>query len=514
MNTKIPKVCCICPTRGRFSSLMESVSFFISQDYSSKEMIIFNNHPTPIIPHPKLAKFNIKVVNAGDKSGYSINRIYHECLQHVSDDSELISIWDDDDVYFPWFLSDNIKKLLNSSKKIIRSKFGYWQDDSLPQISLVSNTLEASMIGYRENIFFNNEQYDKLDEKNFRHPHLTWVEAASKKDEFLYNDEVTAMFRWNYGREYQHLQSSGPHKNVKDDGNGLILKPAKISHIFEKIVFNIRQTLKDGYVKSITNSEKASLLTKFLDSGIEQFNHIDKYKVWVYWQSNNKMPVFLSKCLKTIETNTFCDVVLVNQEYIDKHKFNLPEFYSKFAENNKADYMRIFLLKNFGGFYLDIDTIVHGDLDKFYFQHITFHDTVFPWENGVKNAVISAILGSQKNSKIFNSSLENINKYMNNKGQVTWSELNIVGVHNSVKQPASNLSNDYHIFGIKNHSNLNYTNDKFKEWKFQNINKDLDMIVLHGSTLGKLYQYSENDLKDLNLNLFLDKCINEPYDLL
>jgi glycosyltransferase involved in cell wall biosynthesis len=38
-----PKISCICPTRGRFETLRESISFFLLQDYPNKELIIFKS---------------------------------------------------------------------------------------------------------------------------------------------------------------------------------------------------------------------------------------------------------------------------------------------------------------------------------------------------------------------------------------------------------------------------------------------------------------------------------------
>lgn len=269
---KLPKVSCICATRGRFASLCESVSFFILQDYPNKELIILNNHPVDIEPHPDLVKHNIKVINVGDRSGYSMNRIYNEILNYISDDSELVSIWDDDDAYFPWFLSDNINKLINSSKRGIRSRAVYWQDDiNNNYITIESNVLESSMIIYRDNIFYSDVQHSDTD-IHFGCPHLPWVASLQENEKFLYNNDITLMFRWNYEHMYHHLQSVGPHKNIEDSGKDQLLKPVKIDHVFKKIPGNIKQTLKEGIPSTIDNEERAALFLQFLNSNIELFN--------------------------------------------------------------------------------------------------------------------------------------------------------------------------------------------------------------------------------------------------
>jgi hypothetical protein len=508
-----PKVSCICPTRGRFEVLRESISLFILQDYPNKELIIFNNHPIPLIPHPKLLKHNIKVINGGDMSDKSMNLIYKETLKYVSEDAEYISIWDDDDVYFPWHLSENIELLENSDKNAIRSKQGYWQDNNYKnKIDVVSNVLEASMIVKKSYIYFENENYAETDTSNHRHPHINWYNSLINSNSFLYNNNITAMFRWNYGKNYRHLSASGPHKN-EDTGKNVVLRPNKVDYIFYDILCNIHTVTDTQLLYPVDEQSRIKLYTKLLSYNIDQFNHIDQYNVWIYWDnSEHTMPLFIEDCINTIRSNTFCNVVVVNDEYIQLNLLPVSEHYYRLNYVNKSDYLRIFLLYKFGGFYFDSDTIIRGDLDFNYFRYITSYETLFPWERDVPYRVISAVFGARIHSRVFKEALQNIENYLSSYKPITWSELGITGIHNTVKKYSTDTYHGYKIGGLLGLVTLQYTDNNFTQWDFSKINKKFLIIILHGSTLNVLKAMNRDEFESTNVRDYINNCINDNYE--
>ncbi len=259
------KVSCICPTRGRFTTLKESISFFDKQDYENKELIIFNNHPTPIIRSENL-KSNIKIINGGDYTGLSMQQIYFDLMKYIDPDSSYISIWDDDDCYFPWHLSYNISLLEKLDGQCIKHKYGYWLNinDLLNPISLAKNVLEASMVVKKEHVFFIN--YHNTDDINFNCPHIPWINKFTETNNFLYCDNITAMFRWNFNvnRINHHLQSVGPHKNNSDTGDGEYLNYTQLDEIYKFMCLNIKESYINGEVSEVDNLWKDSLLLKLL----------------------------------------------------------------------------------------------------------------------------------------------------------------------------------------------------------------------------------------------------------
>lgn len=488
---KQPKISCICPTRGRFNILRESISFFLLQDYENKELIIFNNHPIDIKIHPKLLKHNIKVINAGDYSGKSMQIIYSDALKYISEDSEYVAIWDDDDMYLPWHLSDNINKLLNSDKKFIRPKFGYWHDIThSTEYSVISNTLEAGMIVRKDIIFFDESVGN--DSTGYTHPHIYWESKASKENNFIYNYDITAIFRWKYGQNDYHLQCSGPHNNI-DSGENCILKPIGVKHRFFDFLEKVSLITIDNKVMKINNASKSMLFKKILDCNIDKFEHIDKYKVWLYWHDEN-IPIFLKLCHDSIRYNTFAEVEVLNDNSI--LKFNLPNFINNYKATQRADYLRVYLLNTYGGWWFDSDTYVVGDLDEYYFRYITNNETVFPWESNVYGNVIMALLSSKPNSFIMRNTLDNLNIYLKDAPNVGWSGIGMNGVIKTINKYKDR--GDWIMLGLNDVGTLGYNNSNINKWNFDRIvPTKLQMLVFHWSEVGLKLNINSNDIVEI-----------------
>ena len=477
----LPKISCICPTRDRFETLRESISFFLLQDYPNKELIIFNNHPDPINPHPKLIKHGIKVVNAGDYSGISMETVYAHTLKHISDDSEYIAVWDDDDMYFPWHLSSNLDKLLKSGKQAIRSTYGYWQDvnhSMKDDFTIVSNTLEASMIAKRSCIFFN--EHNNRHAPEYTHPHTSWVSKTTREDGYEHNSEITANFRWGYGKTYHHLQSVGPHHNNGESGNGELLRPKGVKHLFHNLIEKTHLTTdKTEGIVSFTNETKSDFFRKIVSYDVDKFEHVDKFKVWVYW--DKECPVFIKECHRSIIENTFAEVVILDDESIKQ--YDLPHYVKGLHPVQKSDYLRIHLLYNYGGWWFDSDTFVIGDLDEYYFRHLLNHENVFPWEYDVPGNMTTPIFSSKPFALIIRQALNNIDSYLKTNPQVGWSGIGVNGILKAVE--TYKHRGEGYFYGLPNIATYGYNNGSITQWDFSSLNTDkLHMIIFHWSQVG------------------------------
>jgi hypothetical protein len=505
-----PKVSCICPTRGRFETLRESISFFILQDYPNKELVIFNNHPVPLIPHPKLIKHNIKIINAGDYSGISIETVYAHAIKHVSEDAEFIAVWDDDDMYFPWHLSENIDKLIKSNKNAIRSSYGYWHDinhSMKDSITIVSNTLEASMIAKKGTIFFEETDKDRSD-PGFTHPHTSWVTKASISGDYEYNTDITADYRWGYGKTYAHLQSVGPHLNNIESGEGLLLRPKNIKHLFYELIENLYLTTKEGKVKIISKEEKSELFKKFNQYDLDLFTHIDKFKVWLYWNDKNNIPLFLQYCFKSIIENTFAECIILNDD--DLQNYNLPEYFWNLNSVEKSEFIRIYFLYNYGGWWFDADTFVIGDLDKHYFQHLNNHETLFPSEYDIEGNITTPILSSKPHSFLFREAWKNIDSFLKSKEvpyNLGWAKLNFVGILDITNKWKHTLN--WHFSTINNIVKWYYNNSNINNWNFDDIDTNkLQIYLLHWSQIGAEVSWKINLQPNGEINLLFDNYSN------
>lgn len=478
----VPKVSCICPTRARFETVREAISFFLLQDYPNKELIIFNNHPEEIVPHPKLAKHNIKVINAGDYTGQSIQKVYADCLKHVSEDTEYIAVWDDDDMYLPWHLSENMEKLLASDKTAIRPFFGYWQDvnhSANTEFTIISNTLEAGMIAKKGVMFF-NELHTEPGSPEYTHPHSYWVPKTAAENNYVFNYDITAVYRWGYGKTYHHLQSVGPHKNDTETGKDQLLRPKGVKHLFYNFIEKVTLTINDRKVVNLTANNKAEYLKKLLSYDIYKYDHVDKYKAWVYWNDTTP-PAFIKLCHKSIIDNTFAKVEILNDESIKT--LNLPEYVNGLHPVQKSDYLRIYLLFHYGGWWFDSDTYVVGDLDEHYFKYLTDNETVFPWEYDVPGNITTPLFSSKPYCLIIREAYNNITKYLESNPEVGWSGIGTNGIMKAVSTFKSR--GDWHFFGIPNVATYGYNNNQIVNWNFNNIiSSKLQMIIFHWSQIG------------------------------
>jgi hypothetical protein len=481
-----PKISCICPTRGRYDTLRESISFFILQDYPNKELIIFNNHPEPLIAHPKLIKHNIKVINAGDYSGLSMQKIYNDALKYVSEDSEYISIWDDDDMYFPWHISDNMEKLLLSNKLAIRPAGGYWQDihnSTGIEYSIIKNNLEAGMIAKKELVFFDSNISDSKSE-HYTHPHILWCSQADKNNQFIFNKEITAIYRWGYGKSYAHLQSVGPHKNNSDTGVGALLKPKSISSLFFDFLHKCHSMLCGSKICNFDDKNKSGFLSRLLKNNIYMYDHIDKYKVWLYWNDENKIPTFIKECFKSITDNTFAECVILNDSSLMAH--NPPSYVANLNPVEKSEFIRVYFLNRYGGWWFDADTFVVGDLDKYYFQYLSKNESYFPSEYNVPGKITTPLLCSRPNGLIIRSAWLKINDFLSKLTppyNLGWAKLNFVGILSSVDEYSYALG--HHLITANDLVKWNYNNDKIKEWKFDTCDTNkIQIYLLHWSQIG------------------------------
>jgi glycosyltransferase involved in cell wall biosynthesis len=99
-------VSCVCLTYGRPTLLEESIESFLRQDWNGpKELIVVNDHPDQQLKfdHPEVTIFNIprRLKTLGEKRNFSIALARWDNLL----------IWDDDDIYLPWRITETMKTL-------------------------------------------------------------------------------------------------------------------------------------------------------------------------------------------------------------------------------------------------------------------------------------------------------------------------------------------------------------------------------------------------------------------
>ena len=108
-----------------------------------------------------------------------------------------------------------------------------------------------------------------------------------------------------------------------------------------------------------------SVLNKYKDAVYPESQSFDNRMIWVCWlQGEVKMPEIVRTCYKSVKANADGrEVVLITSDNVEKY-ISIPKFIKDKVNNGKmsrthfADYIRISLLKNYGGLWIDATVLV------------------------------------------------------------------------------------------------------------------------------------------------------------
>jgi glycosyltransferase involved in cell wall biosynthesis len=196
-----PLISCCTSTYGRLSKLSETVSCFLDQDYDNKELIILNNHPLTLecnLP-------DIKIYNE------PIYPTLGDCRNRLIElaNGEFIRTWDDDDLYFPWTLSQGIENIKDSPAWKPKKSW-FWMKYKEPE--LAENVFEAAML-VRTDVA---KKYGYLS-KSGGNEHETLIKGIDKEGG-CYNDDMGIMasyvYRWGWGM--WHISGSLGSDNIEN----------------------------------------------------------------------------------------------------------------------------------------------------------------------------------------------------------------------------------------------------------------------------------------------------------
>ena len=109
----------------------------------------------------------------------------------------------------------------------------------------------------------------------------------------------------------------------------------------------------------------SSVLNKYKDAVYPESQSFDNRKIWVCWlQGEANMPDIVRTCYNSVKANgNGREVVLITNENVEKY-ISIPKFIKDKVNNGKmsrthlADYIRISLLKNYGGLWIDATVLV------------------------------------------------------------------------------------------------------------------------------------------------------------
>lgn len=211
---------------------------------------------------------------------------------------------------------------------------------------------------------------------------------------------------------------------------------------------------------------------------IEQFsNNItnEPHNIWMYWETKkgSVKPPYLDLCLDTIKKHCNVNVKLLDEMTVYDY---LPELKDRKIIKydlddictlpQKADYIRLLLLKKYGGIWLDSDVIVFKPLDELFekLQKNDFigfgchHDNCENNPNGYGKPA-NWVFGSQKNGILISNCISKATDIINNKPSLLKKRYHIMGRELLWSEIDKLLKeNEYNTY------------DKDKQWKYYHFN--------------------------------------------
>lgn len=223
------KVCVITATKNRHTALERSIKFFLEQTYSNSVQLIYNNSCNQLQLDNSVPKDRVILVNNckdldTNLSYTNLGDIYKDAIKYVPEDTDIVSFWDDDDIFLRNHIEEGVKGLLESGKKAYKPQKSYYRGHH--KIVLVENTLEPS-------IFVKFEHIKKYGfSKDTTAQHLQWVNPLVYNGEIFVNPEGIPTLCYNWGDNFPTFKTSGDPNNPenfnnyekfsKDVGDGII----------------------------------------------------------------------------------------------------------------------------------------------------------------------------------------------------------------------------------------------------------------------------------------------------
>ena len=221
MERRIPKkVSCVMTTYRRFSCVERSIAMFLAQDYHNKELIIYNTdveHPLSLDASFKSHQHLIKIINNNidmeTKKPYTgVGAIRRDARLFA--DGEYFITWDDDDVFFPWNITQCVHGI-NKKRKLAWKPLHSMMKmvNAAPVIKY--NYFEASVIADMEAVAHHGYNLDKTGGE-----HMKWFKAIKERGEMMEDADAVPgyCFYWSDPPDVAgHKQSNLAEYNRADN---------------------------------------------------------------------------------------------------------------------------------------------------------------------------------------------------------------------------------------------------------------------------------------------------------
>ena len=206
-------------------------------------------------------------------------------------------------------------------------------------------------------------------------------------------------------------------------------------------------------------------------------------------------------------------MILITEQNISDYIQDIPDYFSNLCPAHQADFVRVNVICDYGGIWLDSDTLVMDDLTRL-FDIIKNKDGFFMLENN--EILFNGVFGSKPNTLLMIEWKTKLLTILNTKKQnINWTEIGNSLLEN-IKNNNLEYYNNYKLFnGLDNMYPVNWNNcvyefitkpyDNYKtiEKKFQ------PLIVLVNSVYKELETKTKEEILNGNMpiNYFINKSL-------
>lgn len=236
--------------------------------------------------------------------------------------------------------------------------------------------------------------------------------------------------------------------------------------------------------------------------------------IFLYWEGNDfKLISILRNIIYLHSTNgKGYKVNFINDNNVKNYIPNIPEYFYKLCLAHKADFVRVNVIHDYGGIWLDSDTLVMESLDPL-FDILEQKDGFFILQNNKE--ICNGVFGSKKNTPLMKEWKKNMFEILNMKGEkIEWTEIGLTILTSLLDKK---LYQSYCIFkGLDTMYPVNWDkcSDEFIKKPYENYKNIVrcfqPLIILVNSVYKDMECMSEHNIinnNDMPISYFIKKSI-------
>lgn len=282
--------------------------------------------------------------------------------------------------------------------------------------------------------------------------------------------------------------------------------------LYYKYVYNIENFSNKNNNKNIKNDSNKNTITLNNENIGKNINNI-----FLYWVGNDYKLIKILRDIIYLHSNNGKNytVHLINKDNIKNYIKTIPDYFNDLLPAHQADFIRVNVICDYGGIWLDSDTLVMDDLTRL-FNIINNKDGFFMLENN--EILFNGVFGSKPNTPLMIEWKTKLLTILDTKKQtINWTEIGNSLLEN-IKNNNPEYYNNYKLFnGLDNMYPVNWNNcvDEFITKPYDNyktIEKDFQPLIVLVNSVYKKLETDINNEKDilagnLPLNYFINKSI-------